>query len=600
MYLNGKRNKINRSRNNGSSVLAAIREQRSLILPPAAPPEPEPGATTPDIVPDKPKSSYVQVGKNCARVCDSLKGRGDASSFVRTMSAIPSYLPSGPENQILDDSVAKTAGPMLKGDVRYPGFTSQYQSSFASFATQNKDLIDQITADDYPFVLAMVAHAYSYAHTTEISIVNHMVKRTRNRSLMTPKALAHLGCRRDDRDGNNFTVRDTTGKWLLDYEYKGDSHADKEFFLHFVRARMATEVKDPELEKLMRDPGMEKYITMGNDEMLKDEGPRALKNQREYRTQTLHSHSQIKMAMTTTSTLPCTADKFNFPDADPGDGLVIVYGSGASYCAMRYNWRNTFCVDPLFEGPAGTGFKGTHTEFHRLLNSGLLRLPGGVRPGLIASDACAYIDQRRSLLVGARGNHDLANLTRSMDPEKTNTLSSEIVEYWHGRGYTGDFIMKSGVNRFYPEVFSVMHARGFIKTRPTNAEVVVHLSGAVAEPDPGLLPTPGPELSWARAVNRQNKVIYVANYQRMAHEKLRTFPSREIPFSFPTNMEKLLANARHGAILPPPREFAMVNKRDLVERKRMVRGVDLDDLEHSSDRTSGDVDDESDDEDYLY
>jgi len=531
------------------------------------------------------------VGNNRAVIGDYLAGK-EGTQFMKRIAAMPAYIPPQIERDPTEGIVMSS--PTGGGRIKYKWWCKPYTDRFGAFAAENAELINKVSADQIIDVLAITAKAFSYSRTENLSMHTYNHHNMRESSLFTAKSLRYLGCLRKPMKGNEFTVTTATGEWMFDYVYNYDNSADREFFIHFVRAMMARGVKDDWLEKLVLDSDMSKYKTMPSDAMLKNEGMVALRAQRDYRTQSLHAHKEIKMSMTTTSTIPCTVDKFAFGD-DPG-GTVMVYGSGNTMCAMRYNWSKTYCVDPLYDGPTDRGYKGTLTTFHQHVSNGIIKL--NFKPTLITSDACAYIDQKRTLLVGARGNHELRDLTRAMDPERTNKLSAEIVSFWINQGYTGDFYMKSGVHNFYPPIFSEMVVKGTIKTRPTNAEVVVHLSGTTSELDDGKSDTPGPELTWARAVNRHNIVIYVANNQRMIHEKERSFPKRA--FGFPANMDTLLRNARANVILKPPPPCVIVNKREITERKKMERGVDFDDIEHSSD-TFGTMSDseESDVEDYY-
>lgn len=541
--------------------------------------------------------SHITVGRNSAVLGEFLRGKV-GSLYHRKMAAAPKFIPPDSVVDPTEDRVL--AQPLATGTARYHWWSTPYVEDFARFAHKHRKLLDEITSDDFMKVLAISAQAYSHCHTEGISMHNFSNKKLRTRTLFTARACRYLGCRREPMDGTDFRVTSIKdGQWMFDYSYRGDNHADKEFFLHFVRARMAMDVTDDEIIKLISDGGMEKYITLPCNRFLNNEGNEALHRQRSYRTQTLHSNHLIKMSMTTTSTIPCTVDKYNFKEDVVPPGTVLVYGSGGSHCAMRYNWRSTYCVDPLWDGPPELGFRGHHYQFHQHLTTGAMVLP--FVPVLIASDACWYHDQTRTLLVGARGNHELRNKTRAMDPGKTNQISSEIVEYWLGRGYTGAFYMKSGLFSQFPASFADLKAHGAIKTRPSNSEVVVWVKGGVVESDDGKSPTSGPELTWARCVNQHNINVVVANNQRMRHEKERSFPKRK--FAFPANMNFLLENARNNIILPAPPTHVVVNRRELSDRKRMERGFDPDDAEHSSDRSllSGEIDSDgdSDAEDYF-
>jgi len=534
-----------------------------------------------------------QVGNNIAVVGPYLQGR-TGTEYQRRMATMPKYIPPSVEPDYLKDQVLRE--PLNTGQMRYGWWCTPYVERFANFVVANERIINDITNDSIMDVLAIKAQAFAYSRTEGLSMNTYTHHNMRERSLFTARALRYLGCVRKPMKGDQFDVTSNDGEWLFNYRYEKDNTADKEFFLHFVRAMMARDVKEDWLMRLVLDTSMEKYKTMPSDAMLNNEGMKALRQQRDYRTQTLHAHKEIKHSMTTTATIPCTVDKFAFSDEDPG-GYVLVYGSGGVDCAMRHNWPKTYCVDPLYDGPPECGYKGTHGAFHSHVSSGILKLPFD-KPSLITSDACAYMEQQRTLLLGARGNHALRDLTRAMCPDGTNKIAAGIVEYWLNQGYDGSFYMKSGVHNVYPPIFAEMKALEWIKTRPTNAEVIVHIKGGVSIRDNGASPEPGPDLTWARAVNRHNIVIFVANNQRMIHEKERTFPDR--PFGYPANMDRLLQNARKNTILKTPPPMVIVSKRELNERKKMERGVDFDDLEHASD-TFGSVSDSdgSDVEDYY-
>lgn len=559
----------------------------------SVPVDPEPA---PKPAPELTKG-HIQVGRNSAQLGPFLCGKV-GSYYHRCMASTPKFFPPDTVVNPAEDRVVTQ--PLATGAARYPWWTTQYVEDFARFIHKYEYLLNEINSEHFMQVLAVNAQAYSHCHTEGISMSDFSRKKARTRTLFTSRSCRYLGCRREPMDGHDFrvtTIKD--GEWMFDYSYRGDNTADKEFFLHFVRARMAMDVTDEDIVKLISDGGMEKYATMPSNIMLNNEGNEALRRQRSYRTQTLHSNHLIKMSMTTTSTIPCTVDKYYFEQDVVPAGTVLVYGSGGSHCAMRYNWHSTYCVDPLWDGPPHLGYKGHHYEFHQHLASGALRL--NFTPVLVASDACWYYDLTRSLLVGARGNNELRDKTRAMDPGVTNNISAEIVEFWLGRGYAGSFYMKSGLFPRYPPSFADLKAHGAIKTRPTNAEVVVWVKGGVQQSDDGLSPQSGPELTWARCVNMHNVNVVVGNNQRMRHEKEKSFPQRK--FAFPRNMNYLLENARKNIILPAPPTHAIVNRRELSDRKRMERGFDADGAEHSSDRSvlSGEPDseEESDVEEYF-
>jgi len=492
---------------------------------------------------------------------------------------------SGPSNLAMH-----LVQPRGNSNMKYPNWVSPYLDQISSFYFENSDDFKGLTKEDMRYLLSAYAQLYSFVNAESKSFSTFLFGSPKKNTLFKQKTLEHLGCFREPVTGNEFTVRDrVTGEFVMDYVFRGDIAADKYTFYNFVQSRLASKVIGSGFEDLVMDPGMEKYKTMYCDAMLNGEGTECLFEQREYRDQNLRNRFLLKMSLTTTSTLPCTIDKFNYHvpslESDP-DGLVLLYGSGDSTCALRYNWRNVYCVDPLWNGPPGTGFKGTHKQFHMKLDRNQLELPSW--PKFIVSDACGYTDQRKTLMEGFRSKYT-DNATRAMDPEITNNISADIVEYWIGKGYSSHddngewFAMKSGVSLQYPRLYEDMVADSFRKTRPTNAELSTLLRGPfymeVDNHREPISPT-AKNISWARACARQNFPIWVGNNQRMYHERTNTFPERT--YSYPENFSRCMDNARRNAILVMPYLSDDAGRDEIRERKSFSRGVDFDELEHIS------------------
>lgn len=469
----------------------------------------------------------------------------------------------------------------------YPSWVSPHIEAVSDFYLKHKKLFEDISTEDVRCLLSTHAQLYSWCNSQSKDLYDFIYGKGRRSTLFTVKALACVGCTRAPTHGDSFTIKDSDHNIVLDYVYK-DKTSDANTYLWFVQHMLSRSVAGSGYEAVVADPRMSKYNASGDDAMVDGRGLDALNRQRDYRTQFLRHQKLLKMAMTTTSSLPCTLDKVGFgSDVDPDPSFVLLYGSGDSSCSMRHRWKNVYCVDPLWDGPDGTGFAGTHSQFHAALQAGTTRLLSA--PDYIVSDACGYSDQRLVLMEGFRGANELSMRTRAMDPTVTNRISAEIVEFWVNRGYGRDidagqfFALKCGVDHHYPELFFMVQAHGSIKTRPTNAEVFVLLKGEYRTSADDLAtdsPPPGDTVSWARTVARHNTSMWVANHQRMYHERTRTFPVRG--YSYPENFGSYMRNARRNVTLKVPSIYSDYSRSDDKARKAAMDGLDLDDLEHSS------------------
>lgn len=500
------------------------------------------------------------------------------------------------ENNALSEAMLALATPRASSKIKYPSWTAPYLESTAEFYCQNAELFNSLDTNDYRTLLSIYARNYSWSNSPSMTLSAFMFRTTLSGCLFTPKSLDYLDCYREPSTGNTFTVFDkNTHEEIMSYVYMKVKGPDRKAFLKFVMHRLSEKVAGTGYEELIMEPCMDKYKHLYIDEMLKGQGLGTLYEQRDYRDQILSTEKYLKLAMTTTSSLPCTIDKYNYPnpymDLHP-NALVLVYGSGNTKCSLRFLWRNTFCIDPVWAGPPGTGFRGTHDQFHAALEKGDIKLPlnGHRLPGFIVNDACGFVDQTRKLMEGPFGQHELRGRTRAMCPDQTNKISSDILEFWIPRGYSSHeddgrwFAMKSGVAYSYPTIFSEMVASDFRKTRPTNAEVTVLLKGEfhLLEDDPTEpLPAGETSISWARCCNRQNLAMYVGNNHRMYHDMTRSFPERG--YGYPAGFSRCMENARANVYLTVPRISGVSDKNEVKRNKRALRELDFDDVEHDVD-----------------
>jgi len=494
------------------------------------------------------------------------------------------------------DVLTTMAKPSRAANMVFPSWCEPHIEEVAQFYHDNVDIFDELTAEDYRYLLSVSARNYSWSNSPSMNLNDFMFGKFERGTLFTVKSLDYLDCYRIPATGNSFTIYDkNTREELVEYVYQSANGPDRAVFLRFVKHRLAQKVLGSGLEGEILDPSMSKYEDMWCDEMLEGEGLKVLYEQRDYRSQVLQKEKMLKMSMTTTSALPCTLDKYNFfnpyMEENP-DALVLIYGSGDRRCALRFYWLNTYCIDPVWDGPPEMGFRGSHDKFHRALDCGKIVLPlkGRRFPGYIVNDACGFIDQHRVLMDGEDPQHTLRGRTRAMCPDKTNKMAGEIVEYWVRKGYSSPtddgrwFATKSGIAFSYPKIFRAMVSHDRIKTRPTNVELSNLIKGefhrfkdSPTKPKPPDVPT----VSWARSCNRYNKVVVVGNNQRMCHDMTGTFPVRT--YAYPKGFDRCMENARKNVVLVVPHICGVHDKRQTKARKRILRNLDFDEDEHEVD-----------------
>jgi len=551
------------------------------------------GPSDVDTFPPHQQSTHMQRGRSTYTVVHHHKGMrapeggwNAAIHYKEVMQPVAIVPQSVSAQSNLANHLVQPRG---NSKMKYPHWVSPYAEEVARFYYENQQDFAALTKIDMRYLLSAYSQLYSFVNSSGQSLSTFLFGTPVKTSMFKNKSLAYLGCYRVPVGGNVFSVYEKgSDDLLMEYVFSGDTSADKVTFYNFVQSRLASRVIGTGYEDLVIDPGMDKYKNMYCDEMLNGEGTECLYEQREYRDQNVRSRFLLKMSLTTTNTIPCTIDKYNYEVpllVKNPDGLVLVYGSGDSKCALRFNWRNTYCVDPLWDGPPETGFRGTHKQFHDALAKREVVIAW---PTFIVSDACGYSDQRKTLMEGF-GNRYRDKATRAMDPDVTNRISAEIVEYWINQGYSSHsdngewFAMKCGVSLQYPSLFTDLVADEFRKTRPTNAELSALLKGELyfgiddhREP----LSEDATCISWARACSRQNLPIWIGNNQRMYHERSNTFPDRK--YSYPEKFSQCMENARRNIILVMPYVCDDVSRDEVREEKEFARNVDFDELEHTS------------------
>jgi hypothetical protein len=451
-----------------------------------------------------------------------------------------------------------------------------YIDAVVSFLHKNRHKIPKLGAEDLPALLAVFSTNHSMANSgqkyEEFILGKPYVRRFTNENLVG------LGAIMEETSPGEYDIKDIrTGELIDHYKYSSPGE-DRIVYNAFVGNRITAEADRKGFGAIADLPdGMKKY-TDGSVIALQGvgafEGIQANRYFREWRDQERLLTRIGKDALSNSPAKCVTTDKFNgLGRVHCGDyeDYVLHYGSGPTTRNSRLVYVRSICVDPLWEGPEGMGFRGTHTKFHKALESGEYTLPGV--PKYISSDACAHEVQK----VDLHAFRARKTTVKSMNPDGTNVIVNDIVNYWRKPNkvgiYNGDMTMKMGVSTTLPDPLTQVGAVVKFNQRYTNAEIIID----ICAPD-------RPPLEGAKSIREIfddcGKIMLVANSERHQYTLNKTVPDRK--YEPPSNMQELIDNYGGNYVYIRPPRVRQYLIEEIKEKKRADRVVDQEEYEDES------------------